>query len=204
MNCVEIEQLMDAWLDGELSGSLKLEFDAHRLSCARCQNMLAMLEACQHVIADDTPPTPSFDFTDRVMAQAGAPRTLKLERARWKSRWVAMGLAQAAAVAAFAVLWSGGFRSAKPAPSVSAAGEVELTNAIHYIVGAGRGVADGRGLAFWGDVRQLAASAVTPEVVNEVDRFLSVSPVTHLLEALAPADSSIETPAAESDGAFSL
>ncbi len=204
MHCVEIEQLMDAWLDGELSGSLKLEFDAHRLSCARCQNMLSMLEACQHVIADDAPPAPSFDFTDRVMAQVSAPRTLKLERARWKNRWVAVGLAQVAAVAAFALLWSGGFGGqSNQIQPISAAGEAELANAVHYIVGAGRGVADGRGLAFWGDVRQLAASAVNPDVVSQFDRFLSVSPVTHLFEAIAPVDTSTEAPA-ESDGVFSL
>ena len=48
MNCSEAEQLFDAFLDGQLTGSLRLELDAHRLRCRRCQQTLAMMEACEH------------------------------------------------------------------------------------------------------------------------------------------------------------
>lgn len=71
MNCVEVEQLFDAYLDGTLAGSLRLEFDAHRLSCTRCQQTIAMMEACGHVLAEDDPELPelSHDFATRVMTE---------------------------------------------------------------------------------------------------------------------------------------
>ena len=54
MNCSEAERLFDPYLDGELSGSLRLEFDAHRLRCTLCQRKLAMMEACEHILGGDS------------------------------------------------------------------------------------------------------------------------------------------------------
>ena len=70
MNCHDVEQFFDAFLDGELDGSLRLEFDAHRLRCRDCQQKLAMLETCAHILSSDSTPTPTLsdDFTDSVMA----------------------------------------------------------------------------------------------------------------------------------------
>lgn len=78
MNCREAQQLIDAHLDGQLSGSLRLEFEAHRLRCARCQQTLAMMEACLHVVASDrcAPPL-SDDFTSRVMSAVGRRRAVR-------------------------------------------------------------------------------------------------------------------------------
>ncbi|MHC5035492.1 MAG: anti-sigma factor family protein, partial [Planctomycetota bacterium] len=75
MNCSECERLFDAYLDGQLAGSLRLEFDAHRLRCRRCQQTLAMLETIGNVIASDPQvPEMSVTFTDRVMRQIQPPR----------------------------------------------------------------------------------------------------------------------------------
>lgn len=101
MNCVEAENLYDAYLDGELGGSLRLEFDAHRLRCPLCQQKLAMLEACEQIIAGDRrTPTLSDDFTDRVMAQiAGTRVTPKHNSIRRLYVGIGSGLSVAAAVA---------------------------------------------------------------------------------------------------------
>jgi anti-sigma factor RsiW len=96
MNCNGFGQLLDAYLDEELKGGLRLEFDAHRLRCARCQQTLAMMEALAHTVASDNrAPALSPQFTDGVMARLShRPRRLMATRVV-----VAVGMvAQAAAV----------------------------------------------------------------------------------------------------------
>ncbi len=102
MTCTECEQLFDAYLDGQLTGALRLEFDAHRLRCRRCQQTLAMLEAVGNVLsADAEPPTLSDDFTDRVM-QSVAPAATQTRRfPRWRVTLATVALAQAAAILLF-------------------------------------------------------------------------------------------------------
>jgi hypothetical protein len=108
MNCAESEQFFDAYLDGELCGSLRLEFDAHRLRCPACQQKLAMMESCEHILSrDDLVPTLSDDFTDRVMNEI-EQRRFVAQRSRRRRITIAATVAlQAAAVVVFAVLWSG-------------------------------------------------------------------------------------------------
>ncbi len=127
MNCAEWEQLLDAYLDRHLAGSLRLEFDTHRLSCRRCQQTLSMMEACEHVIAGDAPARPLSDvFTDSVMsaisgvAPAASRRRLRLIR-------LFAGVASAAAVVALAlVTWqwrttpgAGGGGAADASPEIA-------------------------------------------------------------------------------------
>lgn len=107
MNCSECEQLFDAYLDGQLAGSLRLEFDAHRLRCPRCQQTLAMLETIGHVIAS-TPQTPELapNFTQRVMQDVLRPRARIIGFPLSRVALVAGALAQAAAVLAIAIVWT--------------------------------------------------------------------------------------------------
>lgn len=107
MNCSDCEKLFDAYLDGQLSGSLRLEFDAHRLRCPRCQQTLAMLEAVGDVIASDASiPELTDDFTERVMAQVATPRAPRAIRFPRNRLTVITSVAlQVAAVLTFAVLW---------------------------------------------------------------------------------------------------
>lgn len=107
MNCVEAERLFDAYLDGELSGALRLELDAHRLRCSICQQKLAMMDACEHIIGTDPRgPRLSADFTDRVMA-AVSDKAQVMAETRRRQRWM-IGAAvalQAAAVVGAIVFW---------------------------------------------------------------------------------------------------
>lgn len=105
MNCAECERLFDAYLDGRLGGSLRLEFDAHRLRCQDCQQTLAMLEAVGHVIAsDDDVPSLSADFSDRVLRRIAGPQARPI---RFRRRWAVAiaAAAQVAAVVTFATVW---------------------------------------------------------------------------------------------------
>jgi hypothetical protein len=111
MNCFDAEQFFDAYLDGELSSSLRLELDAHRLRCPRCQQTLAMLESCQHIIATDSrQPAMSEDFTDRVMAgvavSAAQAAPARLGRIYKLSLIAAPVAAAIALVAALPWLWN--------------------------------------------------------------------------------------------------
>ncbi len=108
MNCSECEQLFDAYLDGHLAGSLRLEFDAHRLRCPHCQQTLAMLETIGHVIAADAQQQPELSpgFTDRVLADIARPRARVLRFPYVRVAVVVGALAQAAAVMAIALLWT--------------------------------------------------------------------------------------------------
>jgi hypothetical protein len=106
MNCSESEKLFDAYLEGELRGSLRLEFEAHRVRCAQCQQTIAMLEAIGSVVSSEDPELPelSTDFSDRVLAKVQPARTVKFRH--WKVVAVGATLVQAAAVLTIAVLWS--------------------------------------------------------------------------------------------------
>lgn len=101
MNCAEWERLLDAYLDRHLTGALRLEFDAHRLGCRRCQQTLSMMEACEHVIAGDKPPVAlSEDFTDQLMVHiaAAAPRPARAAPLQRVFRLAAVVLPAAAVV----------------------------------------------------------------------------------------------------------
>lgn len=122
MNCADCEQLFDAYLDGQLAGSLRLEFDAHRLRCRRCQQSLAMLEAIGNVLASDAEvPELSAGFSEQVLQQVQRPRRRPTLRVV-----VLTGLAlQAAAVLVFALL----LNTPSPAPTaVNAASPVAGTH----------------------------------------------------------------------------
>jgi len=72
--------MLDAYLDGELGGTLKLEFEAHVVECKTCGHMLGMMDAVGQIVAAPGPDEPrlSADFTDRVMADwAGQKRNLR-------------------------------------------------------------------------------------------------------------------------------
>jgi len=124
MTCSEAEQFFDAYLDGELASSLRLEFDAHRLRCPVCQQKLSMMEACEDLLSRDArvPPV-SDDFTARVMNKIGE-RRLSLRRARRRRLMIGAAVAlQAAAVFVIAVLWWGGDSSTGDSSVVAGANE---------------------------------------------------------------------------------
>jgi hypothetical protein len=109
MNCAEFEQLIDAYLDGELAGSLRVEFDAHRLRCRRCQLTMVAMESVETVLANDRPlATLSDDFTERVMGAIERRRPLSLRLRPTRIALAAGALLQAAAVIFLAIYpWHG-------------------------------------------------------------------------------------------------
>jgi len=131
MNCSEAEQLFDAYLDGQLTGSLRLELDAHRLRCRRCQQTLAMMEACEHVLtADQRVPALAEDFTERVMSDAVHRRRLP---GRLRSTRVAVAIGfglQAAAVLILAIIFQ-----SKPGQPVGEPFVVAPPNEMEVVVG---------------------------------------------------------------------
>jgi anti-sigma factor RsiW len=99
MNCQRFENLIDSYLDSQMSGSLLAEFHAHRLSCRHCSRVVSMLQAAGDVIAhDQCEPKIGADFADRVLAAMPASR--KANRSLWLVRLGAgaAGLAAAAAI----------------------------------------------------------------------------------------------------------
>lgn len=196
MNCSDWESLLDAYLDGQLSGSLRLEFDAHRLRCRRCQQSLAMMEAITHVVAtDERAPSLSDDFTDRVMEQILANRPVTI-RPRW-TRVAGWAVAlQAAAVLAL-VMFPGVrefFLPTTPSRPSMAENPVDPatlpTEARHeyYAAMISRAVAAHANLA-----RDLGQVARYPLSVNLSDDFAKASterfgsdPITTLLQMLLP------------------
>ena len=69
MNCEQVQNLFDAYLDGELSGPLAAEFGAHKLNCPSCRRELALLEVAGDVIAADVDAPPlGEEFTERLLA----------------------------------------------------------------------------------------------------------------------------------------
>jgi hypothetical protein len=230
MNCAEFEQLVDAYLDGELSGSLRLEFDAHRLRCRRCQLTLATAETVGDVVASEPDaPELSFDFTDRVMAQVKqqAPaRTLRLP-----SRRVAIvggALLQAAAVLLLAVylpLRGQDVQSTAPADRgeavavVSAAdesagtdeyfAEADAREAAHqYVVDRIFSRLEEYGGNVLQDIRSVSEYGLALSIPDDLARasaeFGDRSPALLMFEALAPRAPERERPPAQGPDQYSL
>jgi hypothetical protein len=105
MKCAAFEQLIDSHLEGGLSGSLRLEFDTHRLHCRHCELTVALMETVGHVIANDRPGTGlADDFTDRVMQTIERRRPLSVRLRSTRVAVVIGGLLQAAAVIYLAIV----------------------------------------------------------------------------------------------------
>ncbi|MBU0639459.1 MAG: hypothetical protein KKB50_11390 [Planctomycetes bacterium] len=120
MNCDELEKLLDAYLDDDLAGSLRLEFHTHRLRCRRCQQTVAMMEAIGHIIASDSnTPALADDFSDQVMDRVERlqPRGKRLRATRIA---VVTGvMLQAAAVLMFAIFLPAESIDRPPVPIVA-------------------------------------------------------------------------------------
>jgi len=221
MNCLDAERLFDAYLDGELSGSLRLEFDAHRLRCALCQQKLALIEACEHVLARDARcPELSPDFTDRVMNDVGRRQVLTLQKRR--RRLVIAGTIglQAAAVLVFAVAWWGGRQSASQSTAVSATrtfaeevgraiderNRIKLQDLI-YTRADQLAAARSRLRDIENDLRGVARYATSLSVLGDLSGSPEArlpNPLELLLQLPAPPAAEDSEPAPDAAGSFSL
>lgn len=113
MTCRHVQQLTEAYLDGELSPSLMAEVHAHLLQCPSCQQRVEMLRVCGEVIANDhSEPALEASFADRVAAvlpNTSQGRSIRLvsRTARRRRFWqmaVSACLPAAAAILFFGIL----------------------------------------------------------------------------------------------------
>jgi hypothetical protein len=215
MNCRDCEQLFDAHLDGALGGTLRLEFDAHRLRCQRCQQSLAMLETVGHVIGSSHDPVPALadDFTARVMGAIGQRRPLRMRLRPTRVALVIGGVLQAAAVLTFAIMLPSkpAGTAAPSAPATGAAPETyaggylkadifaRINTRLREMSAAGRDVK-------W-ELFQLAQYANTPlpdDIARATAELGTANPWTGFLQALLPPmEEDPDRPSTDSDQ-FSL
>lgn len=105
MKCSQFQQLIDAYLDNELSSNLRLEFDAHRVQCDECQRWLTMVEAVTNTVCDDRDvPALSGDFTARVLASTSESENARPRTYVWRLWTAGAAALQAAAVLTWVIL----------------------------------------------------------------------------------------------------
>jgi anti-sigma factor RsiW len=129
LNCRDVEHLLDAYLDGELPASLQAEVHAHLLQCLVCRQRIGLLQAVADVVhADRDHPSPSPEFTDRLLAAVAAGKSGP-PRANWTRRILLFGTAVTSAAAAL-LLVVALTHSQRPAPVVLGTQEKGLTDAL--------------------------------------------------------------------------
>ena len=85
MDCHDVEHLLDAYLDAELPTSLQAEVHAHLLECVLCRQRVGLLRAVGDVVRSDADhPSPSPDFTDRVLQAAAARSPMRPRKLRYR------------------------------------------------------------------------------------------------------------------------
>lgn len=95
MNCEQAQQLFDAYLDGELSPSLKTELGAHCVHCTDCRRAIALTQVSGHILnADRDPVELDAGFSDRLVACVDSREKHWTVRFR---RWAYIGGPMAAA-----------------------------------------------------------------------------------------------------------
>ena len=207
MNCAEFEQLIDAYLDGELAGSLRVEFDAHRLRCRRCQLTMVAMESVETVVVNDRPLAMLSDnFTDRVMGAIERRRPLAT-RLRPTRIVLAVGaLLQAAAVIFLAVYpWHSDSKTSNSDAAVTTLAaqsgpdamrklnelysEVDHKAELHQaLVDQIYGRIEAAGVTMATDVNQcvryVSALPVPEDLARASDGMNSANPLNYLLEAI--------------------
>jgi hypothetical protein len=206
MNCAEFEQLIDAYLDGELAGSLRVEFDAHRLRCRRCQLTMVAMESVETVVANDRPAAMlSDDFTDRVMGAIERRRPLAVRLRPTRIVLAAGALLQAAAVIFLAVYpWHSGGRTSRTDTAVTALAaqsedavrklnerysEVDHETELHQaLVDQIFGKIEAAGVNVATDLNHLVSYAsalpVPDDLARASDSMNTANPLNYLLEAI--------------------
>ncbi len=116
LTCRQAQNLFDAYLDHELSESMRTELHAHRLRCSWCKHQLALMEACRDVIRSGSPePRLSEDFTDRVLVAWARPSGPRPRRTRRIT--IFLTPAARAAAAALVLMFMQPWEASRPKPT---------------------------------------------------------------------------------------
>jgi hypothetical protein len=105
LDCLQFEQLLDRYLDDDLTGSFKLECEAHVVECESCGHLLAMMEAVGRIVSDGDPTVPQLDegFTDRLI---GDLAHIQQRHHRWRQMLSAGAAAAALITVITTLIWS--------------------------------------------------------------------------------------------------
>lgn len=113
ITCRNVQQLQNAFLDGDLSPSLTAEVHAHLLQCPECQHQVETLRAAGDVIArDQSEPALAGGFAQRVIAQlprvAEQPVAVLPRRSgSWRVRqWASRAALPAVAALVLLAVWA--------------------------------------------------------------------------------------------------
>lgn len=117
MNCQSFNTLLDRYLDDDLSGALRLEFEAHRVSCSACARQISSAQLVGQVLASDAdvPPLPR-DFASRVMAEV-EQRVPRPRAIRFRSAFARHAISAGLGIAATVILFSLSMPSLTPPSS---------------------------------------------------------------------------------------
>jgi len=107
VKCPQFEQLLDRYLNGELTGSFKLELEAHVVECEGCGHLLAMMQSVGQIIREpaDDEPRLGGNFTEKVLSDLAV---IDSRRRRWRGLVVASSAAAALIMAVGSLMWFAG------------------------------------------------------------------------------------------------
>ena len=119
MSCIRTQQMMDAWLDGELDPSTSEEVSRHVAQCADCVALKAGREELRATLQAaapryTAPPALRSSVLQQLKTEQPPPLVRARERARGPSWWQAMLMATATSIVTAVITWStlGGFNAA--------------------------------------------------------------------------------------------
>ncbi len=116
MNCNNIESLLSAYIDEELTGREMLRIREHVARCASCQDELTTIEAVKCLMSGTNIPEPTPDFENRLVANVlGA--VMERPAARRFNVLALTGIAAASMLATLLVLH--GLRGPAPAAPIA-------------------------------------------------------------------------------------
>lgn len=98
MQCLQAQQMLDEYLDGDLPALQKEKLAQHFLACKSCNQHWLLAQRLQHQLQSMPYPPPHADFAERVIHAVTAPAQAQRQR-----RGFALGFASA--IAATLVVW---------------------------------------------------------------------------------------------------
>jgi anti-sigma factor (TIGR02949 family) len=85
-NCLEVQENLSAWLDGELAPEVMTQVERHLEGCAGCRRELALFTALDQALGSLTAPVPA-GLPEKVRARLRLP-----SRRRWQTLALAASL----------------------------------------------------------------------------------------------------------------
>src|SRR5579871_6455049 len=103
MNCKNVQALLSAYLDEELSGREMLDIRQHLGDCESCSEELTCVRGVKDLLGRTPVPDPTADFEERLVASVLASTPTRFEPG--KLSWVTLtGIAAASMLATMLVL----------------------------------------------------------------------------------------------------